>query len=356
MNSAVNLRNSNSGININELKKLNLNSSSNSINSGSSNGSNNQQQQIGYTIDNVVTRGNEFKYTFSLPSREQILNLKQGDLVKLIFSEGNQAERMFVEIIDLCLYDSNNDIASSNSCGQSLKQGIEIFHGSSNNNNNNNNGDEENENGSSSSSSSKNIHKDEKNKLVNSQSNNGSSGSASGGGGRGLRSPNSSSNNNNNNMDEFSYNSIKFTGLLDNNPYQLKSLKLGDRIEFFDYNILSIYNQPNQLYHPDLDCVPGSIKQLFDQLCLVSNRILVDKEHIGYIFRENGTFPNDSGWRIFAGDEADDYMNKKENYQLVSLASVLNIDDSILLLLGSSIDHHFEFDDESNQWKELVEK
>ncbi|KAM9985526.1 hypothetical protein ACTFIZ_009063 [Dictyostelium cf. discoideum] len=348
MNSTVNLGNSNSGINVNELKKLNLNSSSNSINS-SSNGSN-HQQQVGYTIDNVVTRGNEFKYTFSLPSREQILNLKQGDLVKLIFSEGNQAERMFVEIIDLCLYDSNNDIASSNSCGQSLKQGIEIFHGNNNNNNNNNNigSDEENENGSSSSSSSKNIHKDEKNKLVNSQSNNGS-GSASGG--RGLRSPNSS-----NNIDEFSYNSIKFTGLLDNNPYQLKSLKLGDRIEFFDYNILSIYNQPNQLYHPDLDCVPGSIKQLFDQLCLVSNRILVDKEHIGYIFRENGTFPNDSGWRIFAGDEADDYMNKKENYQLVSLASVLNIDDSILLLLGSSIDHHFEFDDESSQWKELVEK
>ncbi|KAN0052741.1 hypothetical protein ACTA71_006847 [Dictyostelium dimigraforme] len=348
MNSTVNLGNSSSsGININELKKLNLNSSSNSINSGSSNGSI-HGQQVGYTIDNVVTRGNEFKYTFSLPSREQILNLKQGDLVKLIFSEGNQAERMFVEIIDLCLYDSNNDIASSNSCGQSLKHGIEIFHNNNNNNNNNNNSDEEYENGSSSSSSSsKNIHKDEKNKLVNSQSNNGSSGS---GNSRGLRSPNS------HNIDEFSYNSIKFTGLLDNNPYQLKSLKLGDRIEFFDYNILSIYNQPNQLYHPDLDCVPGSIKQLFDQLCLVSNRILVDKEHIGYIFRENGTFPNDSGWRIFAGDEADDYMNKKENYQLVSLASVLNIDDSILLLLGSSIDHHFEFDDESNQWKELVEK
>ncbi|KAN0016242.1 hypothetical protein ACTFIU_006205 [Dictyostelium citrinum] len=343
MNSTVNLGNSSSGININELKKLNLNSSSNSINSGSSNGSN-HHQQVGYTIDNVVTRGNEFKYTFSLPSREQILNLKQGDLVKLIFSEGNQAERMFVEIIDLCLYDSNNDIASSNSCGQSLKQGIEIFH------NNNGGSDEDYENGSSSSSSTKNIHKDEKNKLVNSQSNNGSVGSASGGN-RGLRSPNSS-----HSIDEFSYNSIKFTGLLDNNPYQLKSLKLGDRIEFFDYNILSIYNQPNQLYHPDLDCVPGSIKQLFDQLCLVSNRILVDKEHIGYIFRENGTFPNDSGWRIFAGDEADDYMNKKENYQLVSLASVLNIDDSILLLLGSSIDHHFEFDDESNQWKELVEK
>ncbi|EGC37493.1 hypothetical protein DICPUDRAFT_97239 [Dictyostelium purpureum] len=301
----------------------------------------------GYSIDNVVLRGNDFKYTFSLPSKEQILNLKQGDLVKLIFSENNQAERMWVEVTDIYTSD-------------------EIFHSEATGGNSTNFHDSDFDEGSSGESS---THKDEKNKLVNSQSSNKSNGSPTNSTNGGLdssinlnnRTSNinksgglSSSNlinTNLNNNNTF----IKFEGVLDNNPYQLKSLKLGDKVEFFDYNILCIYNQNNQYNHPDLETVPLAIKQMFDQLCLVSNRILVDKENIGYIFREKPTFTNDSGWRIFEGDEPDDYMNKRENYQLVTIASVLNIDDSILLLLGASFDRHFELDSDS-QWKELVEK
>ena len=72
--------------------------------------------------------------------------------------------------------------------------------------------------------------------------------------------------------------------------------------------------------------------------CIVSNRILIDGEKVGYMYREQPTESyNDSGWRIFAGDETDDYCNNPENFNIVELNTVCNYDESIIAKLDAEI-------------------
>ncbi len=63
---------------------------------------------------------------------------------------------------------------------------------------------------------------------------------------------------------------------------------------------------------------------------------------VGYLYREAPEEENDSGWRLMAGDESDDYMNTAGTTAYVSLGSVLNADDSILPLLDAPPGRAFE--------------
>ncbi len=69
--------------------------------------------------------------------------------------------------------------------------------------------------------------------------------------------------------------------------------------------------------------------------CFVSNRIVVDGKKVGYMYREkpDSCFP-DSGWRFFAGDEDDEYVNTPENIKIVDLNTVCNYDIDIIKYLN----------------------
>ncbi|MBQ8303196.1 MAG: DUF2185 domain-containing protein [Clostridia bacterium] len=70
--------------------------------------------------------------------------------------------------------------------------------------------------------------------------------------------------------------------------------------------------------------------------CLATNRITIDGEKVGYMYREkpDTSFP-DSGWRFFAGDESDEYVNNPDNIKIYSLNTICNYDESIEPLLSS---------------------
>lgn len=70
--------------------------------------------------------------------------------------------------------------------------------------------------------------------------------------------------------------------------------------------------------------------------CLATNRITVDGKKVGYMYREepDTSFP-DSGWRFFAGDETDEYVNDPDNVKIYSLNTICNYDDSITPFLNS---------------------
>jgi hypothetical protein len=53
----------------------------------------------------------------------------------------------------------------------------------------------------------------------------------------------------------------------------------------------------------------------------------------------------DSGWTIYTGSETDEYLNDEDNYQIVSIGVVLNIDDSILEFYDEQPLCAFERDD-----------
>ena len=73
--------------------------------------------------------------------------------------------------------------------------------------------------------------------------------------------------------------------------------------------------------------------------CLASDRITVDGAPAGYLYREKPLdLPGvpDSGWRIFAGDEDQQYLDNPEHFEFYHLNTLCNYDPSILPLLNAA--------------------
>ena len=74
------------------------------------------------------------------------------------------------------------------------------------------------------------------------------------------------------------------------------------------------------------------------QGCFATNRITVDGEKVGYMYREepdpDSDFP-DSGWRFFAGDEDEEYTDNPDNINVFSLNTVCNYDSSVIPYLNA---------------------
>lgn len=68
--------------------------------------------------------------------------------------------------------------------------------------------------------------------------------------------------------------------------------------------------------------------------CLATDRILVDGCKVGYMYREEpSTDMPDSGWRFFAGDESDEYVNNTDYVGVYHLNTLCNYDPDIIPLL-----------------------
>lgn len=46
---------------------------------------------------------------------------------------------------------------------------------------------------------------------------------------------------------------------------------------------------------------------------------------IGYMYREEPDNMYDSGWRMFAGDESDEYVNNPENIGMYDISTIINM-------------------------------
>ncbi len=115
----------------------------------------------------------------------------------------------------------------------------------------------------------------------------------------------------------------RFTGYLDNDPVWIKDLKHKDLVEFSECHVIDT----------DLDDPIPSITEKYTKRCFVTNNILYEGRKVGYLYREDPDYDDDSGWRFTAGDETDEYRDDASNCSYVSLGAVLGQDDSILSLL-----------------------
>ena len=82
--------------------------------------------------------------------------------------------------------------------------------------------------------------------------------------------------------------------------------------------------------------IPGEqIKILIEDMggCYASDKIVVDGEPIGYMYREESEDEWDSGWRFLSGTESDEYVNDPEHVGIYKVNTVANYDPSILPLL-----------------------
>ena len=63
--------------------------------------------------------------------------------------------------------------------------------------------------------------------------------------------------------------------------------------------------------------------------CLVTNRVAIEGRSIGYMYREEPDNEVDGGWRFFAGDEDDAYVDDPSNTSVFNVNTVANHDPAI---------------------------
>ena len=129
-----------------------------------------------------------------------------------------------------------------------------------------------------------------------------------------------------------------FVGYLDNHPAYIKDLKYKDRIVFQECNIIDT----------DIKDPVPPITEKYIKRCFVTNNILYEGEKVGYLYREEPDYDDDSGWRITTGTESEEYMDDSNNSSYVSLGAVLGEDDSIVHLLDREVGVEFGIDDDGN--------
>ena len=129
-----------------------------------------------------------------------------------------------------------------------------------------------------------------------------------------------------------------FKGNLNNMPLFLHELFLDDEIIFEHKHIID----------HNLGLSEPNLVDKYINRCFVTAKVLYQNQKINYLFREeplekdaNEEF-EDSGWRIMAGDESEDYMDDTQNIYYVSLGAVLSRDDSIVDLLDAPVGSYFE--------------
>jgi hypothetical protein len=78
--------------------------------------------------------------------------------------------------------------------------------------------------------------------------------------------------------------------------------------------------------------------------CYATDRITVDGTRVGYMYRETPDDEYNSGWRFFAGDETQEYVDAPEHHGLYDVNTICNYDRDIIPFLHRPPDVAFERD------------
>ena len=85
-----------------------------------------------------------------------------------------------------------------------------------------------------------------------------------------------------------------------------------------------------------LFAIPGEqMRELVEMLggCLITDRVTVDRQPIGYMYRAVATEPADTGWRFFAGDETPEYVDDLGHTGVYAVNTAANYDPDIIPFL-----------------------
>ena len=81
---------------------------------------------------------------------------------------------------------------------------------------------------------------------------------------------------------------------------------------------------------------------------VVATKMLVDnKRKVRFMYREEPSNDQDSGWRFFCGDEDQDYTDNPDNIAIYDVDTIIAIDKSIMPYLNSIKGTALEREDEN---------
>ena len=71
--------------------------------------------------------------------------------------------------------------------------------------------------------------------------------------------------------------------------------------------------------------------------CIASDRITVEGQKVGYMYRETPSNEVDTGWRFFAVNEDEEYTNNPVNFDVYELNTICNYDEDIISYLTGPV-------------------
>ena len=75
---------------------------------------------------------------------------------------------------------------------------------------------------------------------------------------------------------------------------------------------------------------------------IASHHVSKENKKVGWMYREEPTDETDSGWRVFSGEETEEYAENPENFSIYDADTIISMDDSIKELLGSPVGTSYE--------------
>jgi hypothetical protein len=87
--------------------------------------------------------------------------------------------------------------------------------------------------------------------------------------------------------------------------------------------------------------------------CFMTDRVTVDGRKIGYMYREEPDRREDSGWRFFAGDESQDYIDDLSHTGVYSVNTAANYDPDIIPYLEMPAPCAFEKIEGSHSYQKI---
>ena len=83
--------------------------------------------------------------------------------------------------------------------------------------------------------------------------------------------------------------------------------------------------------------------------CIASDRITVDRQPVGFMYREQCDTEGDSGWRFLAGDETDEYLSDPTNFEIYDVNTIANYDGGVIPLLDAPTGYAYARDRSSGK-------
>lgn len=137
--------------------------------------------------------------------------------------------------------------------------------------------------------------------------------------------------------------SRQYTGILTNAPEVLKMLKLGDTVQFEPKHIArTLLREGDPLW-----------LAVGEKLALVSKKCLEPGSAVHWMYRQTPEREQDSGWRLFAGDEDEAYLNNSDHVRLMHVYSIMDQDPSLLEPFKGETGSAFERESRDGEWKKV---
>lgn len=86
---------------------------------------------------------------------------------------------------------------------------------------------------------------------------------------------------------------------------------------------------------------------------IASHEVTKRGKQIGYLYREEPDNPNDSGWRVFSGEETQEYVDDAKNFSMYNASTIVQLDPLVLSVLAHAYPVSFERDFDNDQFVEL---